>query len=93
MKVNLNQKFRTPFGEILTNEKTIGETVGKALFYASGLNPEDAYKAWSLSVRIASSPSEVEIDEKDIELIQKSCAKLQAGAYGQILDMLKQDKE
>ena len=67
MKVNLNQKFRTPFGEILTNEKTIGEAVGQSLFYASGLNPDDAYKAWSLSVRIASSPSEVEIDEKDID--------------------------
>lgn len=95
MKINLNKQFVDCFGKPVANAaNNVAEAVCVALFNASTLNgapmsPEEKYKAFKLSQRIAANPDGVVLDGADVNLIKAIVgASYSAGAYGCVCDLL-----
>lgn len=55
----------------------------------AALTPEQKYRAYTLCMRIASSPKDLNLTTEEACLIKDVCfEKMSAGAYGQIVDMI-----
>ena len=96
MKVDFNKAIKDFKGKEVknpeTNEvQTLKDVVCIRLFSAGdNLSAEEKYEAYKLMVKISPSKSAVEIEDKDSVLIKKICEKsLTAGAYGQLVELLK----
>jgi len=96
MKINFNKNVVDYKGMPLIENGTkvsIKETICKFLFLGNGIegnnSGDEKYTAYKLMVKIANGSNEVEITDKESLLIKKVCsASLNAGAYGQIVELL-----
>lgn len=96
MKVNFNVSFKDYQGEDVKDPNTGKVQYLKDLIcahlFSSGenLSAEEKYEAYKLMVRISPSLNAIEIEDKESVLIKKVCEKkLTAGAYGQVVELLK----
>ena len=92
MKVNFNVAFIDHNGNEM--KESVKETVCQYLFVGQGLKDDGdlaskKYKAYKLMRRIADAEDEVEIEDTESLLIKEVCGTLAAGAYGQIIELLK----
>ena len=101
MKVNFNKEFVDCFGNPIMEKKNgqdvplkVRERLALSLFNLSTLgghplSQEEKYTAYSLSKRIACTPSEVELSTEEASFLKRVCAELlSAGAYGLICDII-----
>ena len=101
MKVNFNKTFVDCFGNSITEKKDgkdvaieIWERLAFSLFNISTLggtpiSQDEKYTAYSLSMRIAGNPSEVELSTEEASFLKRVCAEqLSAGAYGIVADIV-----
>lgn len=98
MKVNFNRPFKDPFGNVITDKnlepKMINKELGLELFNLGSignepLTQEQKYMAYSLSMKLANSDGDIELESKEIEFIDEVAARTyKAGAYGNIKSIL-----
>ena len=93
-KVDFNRKFKDFKGKEFGTEM-VGEQIAKVLFGAGGV-PElpiensDKFRAYKLSTKLIAGDGAIEINDDDEAFLEKFCAvTFSAGAYGQIMDILK----
>ena len=94
MKVNFDTKVKDFQGNDLKDngkELVIKDIVCRYLYLCGdGFTADEKYEAYKLMQKILLSTDKVEIEDKESILIKKACEKfLSAGAYGQIVDLLK----
>jgi hypothetical protein len=77
----------------------MSDVLGPLLFFAGSgnsqgstpLSPDEKWSAYKLTVQLANSPSHVNVDGGDIELIKKlASGSLASGIYGQIVAVLEE---
>lgn len=98
MKVNFNIPLRNFKGEaekdeVTRKDKLVKELVCQCLFMGNGLKKEsdlDNKKlvAYNLQRRIWDSTDAIEIEDKESVLIKEACTIVNAGGYGQIVELL-----
>lgn len=98
MKINFNQPFKDFLGEAVIGKDgkpmMINRVLGLQLFNLSELKgnpltPDQKYRAYTLSVKLANEPGEIEFSPEEIEFIdQVSSEVYSAGAYGNIKELL-----
>lgn len=106
MKVNFEQNFVDCFGcpimegkDGTDTPKPIWRKLSLDLFNLGTLSgspvPADKkYMAYSLSRRIAEHPGEVRLTTEEGSFLKDVCAELlSAGAYGQVVDIIENEKE
>lgn len=89
MKVNFTTKLKNFDGS--ETEKTVGHIIGCLLFGYGDANvsADKKYSAYKMMQRISHSEAECEISVEEASLIKEISAKsMNAGAYGQIVDLL-----
>lgn len=95
MIVNFNTPFVDCFDKPI-DDKTIGETLAMRLFNASTIEgkqmtAEQKYMAHDLSRRIAQSGDSVRLSAEEAAFIKAFAVDIyNAGAYGQIVDIIEQ---
>ena len=95
MKVDFNKAIKDYQGNDMKNPETkeaqsFKDVICARLFSAGDLSAEEKYDAYKLMVRISPSKAAIEIEDKESVLIKKVCEKtLTAGAYGQVVELLK----
>lgn len=97
MKTNLNIPFTDMFGnpaKIDGKSSTVGHQIAFMLFNlgeisSRPLTPDEKFRAYTLSVKIANADSEVELSKEDADFIIRAAgSSFAAGAYGQIKELL-----
>jgi len=94
-KFDFSRKFKN-FKGIEFGTETMAEQIASVLFGA-GATPElaidnaDKFRAYKLSTKLIAGNGVIEISDEDAAFLEKYCAMaFSAGAYGQIMDILKQ---
>ena len=92
--VDFNRKFKDYRG-IEAGVEVVADVLAKALFNAGipelPVASEDKFRAYKLSTKLISKNGIVEISEDDEAFLKTFCVTaFTTGAYGQIMDLLKQ---
>ena len=92
--VDFNRKFKDYRG-VEAGEETVAEVLSKVLFNAGipelPIEREDKFRAYKLSTKLISQNGIIEISEDDEAFLKTFCVTaFTTGAYGQIMDLLKQ---
>lgn len=101
MNINLNVPFVDLMGKpIYENgkEANVADRIASLLFNLSALhkeplNAEQKYQAYKLCTAIIHSPSSVELSAEQASFIKDVCSEaFSAGAYGQVVDIIENNK-
>lgn len=106
MKINFKKNFVDSFGSPITELKDgkrttqeIWRFLAATLFSLSSLgkeplSKEKKYTAYLLSKRIAENPEAVECTTEEASFLKDVCSEmLNAGAYGQVVDLIENNVE
>ena len=100
MEVNLHVPFRDIFNNEIVNEKGeiqyIDSTLCLGLFSGSFIQPSGDYQedltkkfnAFTACMKIHNAQGEVDLDDKEVEIVKQAAGMLSPGGYGQILNIL-----
>ena len=101
----MNVNFNVPFVDLMGKpiyengkEAIVADRVASLLFNLSALNKEplkaeQKYKAYKLCTRITGKPENVELSAEDAAFIKEVCSEaFSAGAYGQVVDLIENNK-
>jgi len=94
--LDFNMRFKD-FRGTETGGRTIAEEMAMALFNAGipelPVDREDKFTAYKISTKLIANSGVIELSEQDITFLRTfSCIAFSAGACGQILDLLEEER-